>query len=186
MPNWCTNIVTIEHKNKTAIDRVEKAFVKGELCNEFLPIPEDLHNTSAPNNANAEEMKKKYNYRDWYEFQVNEWGTKWDVGLYESGSFEREDRKKIELTFDSAWSPPVGLYNKLMEEGYNVMAYYYEPGAGYTGLYSSELGNQQYSIPQTAHEVRRDIPEELDEMFNISVSMQEEQDELENLMGGEE
>ena len=185
MPNWCNNIVTIEHKNKTAIDRVEKAFVKGELCNEFLPIPEELNNTSSPNNKNGDEMKNKYNYRDWYEFQVNEWGTKWDVGG-ELSSFERESKKKIELTFDSAWSPPVGLYNKLTEEGYNVMAYYYEPGVGYAGVYSSELGSQDYSLPQTAKEVENYVPEELDEMFNISASMQEQEDELENLMGGEE
>jgi hypothetical protein len=185
MPNWCNNIVTIEHKNKTAIDRVEKAFKKGTLCSEFIPTPEDLKNTSAPNNTNAEEMKQKYNYRDWYEFQVNEWGTKWDVGG-EDQIADRINRKRLELTFESAWAPPVGLYNKLREEGYDVHAYYYEPGAGYAGLYSSENGDKEYTIPETSHEARRDLPENLDEMFHISEGMRLDEEDLENLMGGEE
>lgn len=181
MPNWCNNVVIIEHKNKTAIDRVEKAFLKSELCNEFLPTPKELLEIDAPNNTNSKDMKKKYNYSDWYEFQVNEWGTKWDVGG-EYSFFERRSKKKIELTFDSAWSPPIGLYNKLTEEGYNVMAYYYEPGAAYTGEYSSELGDLCFSIPEKANKVEEVIPQELDEMFNISASMQEQEEEFEKLM----
>lgn len=185
MPNWCNNVVTIEHKNKTAIDRVVKAYNNGKLCNEFIPTPEELENTSSPNRTNAKEMKEKYGHEDWYEFHLSQWGTKWDVGKDEYGEeAERVSPKKVELTFDSAWSPPVGLYEKLSSEGYHVTAYYYEPGAAFVGVYRSEVGDECYTIPDRSEDVMNEIPEELDEMFNISGSMKLNEDELENLMGG--
>lgn len=180
MPNWCNNVVTIEHKNKTAIDRVVDAYNKGKLCNEFIPTPEELENTSSPNRTNAKEMKKKYGCEDWYEFHVSQWGTKWDVGKDEYGEeADRVSPKKVELTFDSAWSPPMGLFEKLSSEGYHVTAYYYEPGCAFTGIYSSESGDQCFDIPDTSKEVEDKIPEELDEMFNISESMKQYEEENE-------
>lgn len=184
MPNWCNNIVTIEHKNKTAIDRVEKAFKAGNLCKEFIPVPEELINTSSPNRTNAKEMLEKYGHEDWYSFQVSNWGTKWDVGG-DNYAFdpERISDKEISLTFDSAWSPPTGLYNVLLEQGYNVIAYYYEPGCAFAGKFTAD-GDECYDLSGNYESVREEIPGDLDEMFNISASMKEEHDELENLMGG--
>jgi len=188
MPNYCDNFVKIEHKNKTAIDRVEKAFKAGKLCNEFAPIPEELANTTSPNNdPDAQKLVEKYGYSNWYDFRVAEWGTKWDIGEDEDVANFSDNRqeKSITLTFQSAWSPPIALFQKMAEQGYDITAYYYEPGCAFTGKYTSADGDECYEIPETAKEVRDAIPEDIDDMFFISEQKQLDEDELENLMGGE-
>jgi len=173
MPNWCNNVVIIEHKNKTAIDRVVKAFDDKELCNEFIPVPEPLLGTQAPNTHNPKEMYDIYGYESWYDFCIGEWGTKWDVGGDETCDVNREDDKSVTLTFDSAWSPPMGLYDKLSREGYHVTAYYYEAGCAYAGIFRSETGDDFYPVPSTSSRVKELLPKELDEMFGISDVVQE-------------
>lgn len=188
MPNWCNNIVTIQHKNKDAIDRVVNAFNEGKLCSEFIPIPEELANTKSPNDdPEAYKLVEKYGYSNWYDFCVHQWGTKWDVGGNEDYFFEPERKTDTEvtLTFDSAWSPPVGLYDMLLKKGYDLTAYYYESGMAFAGKYTED-GDDCYDLSGDYKTVRKEIPSDIDEMFRISETMEEEHDELENLMGGEE
>lgn len=45
----------------------------------------------------------KYGYRDWYEWCVDKWGTKW--GDCDTELLDASDT--IDMRFDSAWSPPV-------------------------------------------------------------------------------
>lgn len=178
MPNWCDNFVRIEHKNKDAIERVVKAFRIGKFCSEFAPIPRELEEVSAPNrDANAEDLVQKYGYSDWYEFCVNEWGTKWDIGEDMGGSsIDTSSDESVSLTFQSAWAPPVELYRKMTNEGYDITAYYYEPGCAFVGKYTSEDGDECYTIPERSKDVKEKIPEELDDMFNITESMAEFED----------
>ena len=37
------------------------------------------------------------------------------------------------MRFDTAWSPPLGLYERLKVLGYTVKAYYFEPGMCFAG-----------------------------------------------------
>jgi hypothetical protein len=61
----------------------------------------------------------------WYSWNWENWGTKWDANEVMIGSCDGEC---IELHFDSAWSPPVALYEYLVENGWEVRSYYYEEG----------------------------------------------------------
>ena len=90
MPNWCSNSVVLKHKDPTFIARAREAFNQGALLNEFIPVPKDLKETIAGSFGDTEEQKqleiqeayniKNYGYSNWYDYCVNEWGTKWDVG----------------------------------------------------------------------------------------------------------
>lgn len=178
MPNWCSNSVCLQHEDPEMIKRVERAFNNGTLLEEFFPVPADLKNTVAGTvNDPAETAKRSANmtnhgYADWYDFCVNEWGTKWDVG----GSSDPEigpDGLAISMEFDSAWSPPIAAFEKFEELGFRVTAYYYESGMGYAGIYD-EMGDDYYQLSDmTSDEVRNNIPQELDAIFGISDSMEE-------------
>ncbi len=150
MPNWCNNQVEISHEDKAMIDRVEQAFGKGELLQEFIPCPEG---------------------EDWYSFNVTNWGTKWDVGG--DGAYcERVDDNTVTLTFDSAWSPPVEAYCVLKEMGFTIFGYYYEPGMQFAGqwLDGDDEFYQDWGDAQGARDM---LPEEFDEMFAISENQAE-------------
>ena len=129
MPNWCLNKLTVSHTDKAAMDRFVAAYNKGTVCNEFLPKPKDIGD-------------------GWYGWCIQNWGTKWDVGA-DMGT-DHEERYGLKATvvgdeascsFDSAWSPPVGLYEKLNELGYKVHASYFEPGMSFCGIYTDGYDN---------------------------------------------
>jgi len=175
MPNWCNNSVEITHEDPAMIERVRKAFNDGALLQEFIPVPQELSDAVSPNSTNASELVEKYGYADWYSFCVNEWGTKWDIGA--DGNPAMDIPGGLMLGFDSAWSPPIGAYEKLMDFGFTIRAMYYEPGMCYAGIW--EDGNDDYyeygSMSST--EVAETLPLELDEAFCISESLAEYEDE---------
>jgi hypothetical protein len=166
--------------------RAKEALDRGEFLNEFIPVPEDLKITSGflgdgdaqkelerQTKANVE----KYGYGNWYDFCVGEWGTKWDVGG-DGQSDIHPDGKMLHTSFDSAWSPPVYAYDKLVELGFGVNAMYYEGGMAYAGSYD-EHGDQEINLEGlSADDIANDHPE-LDEAFCISDCMREYEAEQE-------
>ena len=180
MPNWCNNTLTLTHEDPTMITRAKEALDRGEFLNEFIPVPADLQ-IVAGSVGNGDEQKElerktaenrdKYGYGNWYDFCVGEWGTKWDVGG-DGQSDIHPDGKMLHTSFDSAWSPPVNAYEKLVELGFGVEAMYYEGGMGYAGAFSNGTDEELNLEGMSADEVEQNYPE-LDECFGISESMRE-------------
>ncbi len=170
MPNWCSNNLILTHEDPAMIRRAADALDRGEFLSEFCPIPRELGDAIADGSVNPA-LVEKYGYSNWYDYCVNEWGTKWDVG--EQGATDvHDDGKMLHTFFDSAWAPPVGAYDKLVAMGFGVEAMYYEGGMGYAGMYG-ENGDEEINLEGlTADDVERDYPE-LDECFGISECMRE-------------
>lgn len=169
MPNWCDNTFEVNHSDPKQITRFVEAFKRGELCNEFIPVPAELKDTTAPNKD--EQLVEKVGYADWYSFCVNEWGTKWDVGG-DDGSIE-SDETSARGSFQSAWSPPMGLMAKLEEEGFKVQFMYYEPGMCFAGTYLDGYDDFYDMSDMDAAEVEKTLPPDLDVEFGISENMRE-------------
>ena len=183
MPNWCNNSLTLKHTDPAMIKRAFDALEKGAFLNEFVPIPESLHIVAGRVGDGIEqealEAQEKLNeaqhgYKNWYDFCSNEWGTKWDVG--DEGSQTLVNENELTTYFDSAWAPPTGAYAKLQDLGFEVEAYYYESGMCFAGIYD-ENGDDFYNIDGSSESVRENIPQVLDEMFNISENIAEYEDE---------
>jgi len=179
MPNWCNNTLELQHEDPAMIARAKKAFAEGKLLNEFVPVPESLHIVAGrvgdDNDPKQIELKEAeirnlaiHGYATWYDFCVNEWGTKWDVGGNDYNEPQQDSPNKITMSFDSAWSPPCTAMEKFVELGFSVRLYYYEPGMCFAGIWEDgdddfyELGNM------SSTEVAEELPESLDEMFGIS------------------
>ena len=178
MPNWCNNTLEISHEDPAMMERVRKAFTDGRLLDEFIPVPKSLHIVSGrvgddtdPKQIELEAQEKAnfeaHGYSTWYDFCVNEWGTKWDIGG--DGMEPHDDGpNRNTLAFDSAWAPPCAAMDKLMDLGFSVRLYYYEPGMAFAGIYSED-GDDYYDIGgMTSESVAEELPSELDEMFGIS------------------
>ena len=181
MPNWCANTVSFSHEDTAQIARLVNAFNGEGLFKEFIPVPKELQETTAPNNVNADELIEKYGYPDWYSFQATEWGTKWDVSAEDHNRAEYTDGDTtVTISFDTAWSPPMEFYQKLTDMGFTVDAYYYEPGMAFCGSWSSENGDELYEITGDSAWVKENIPAEIDEIFAIAEGMEvwEEEDNV--------
>jgi len=182
MPNWCNNTVEIYHDDPAMLERVRKAFKEGRLLDEFIPVPKELQIVAGSvGDANDPEQIKlveqtelnliTHGYGNWYDFCVNEWGTKWDVGA--DGAEAQDINGGLILSFDSAWSPPCAAYEKLLDMGFRVYATYYESGMCYCGIWDN--GNDiffEYG-GMSAAEARAELPVELDEAYGISEYLDE-------------
>lgn len=190
MPNWCNNVVILRHSDPAMLVRAQEGFKKGELLQTFIPCPDDLLFTEAVHYPDGHELKEaqdakeaanveKHGFRNWYDWKVAHWSTKWDVGS-EDDTAEIEDGM-LTLSFDSAWSPPVGAYETLEDVcGFEVEAFYYEPGMAFCGTWSGGV-DECIEIPSTSKEAEKVIPEVIDDMFDIVNSMAMWEEEEENL-----
>lgn len=179
MPNWCSNTVEISHEDPAMVERARKGFEEGKLLGEFFPCPQELTDTLAgypgkdkeeEHNAQMASNIAKYGYKDWYDWQVANWGTKWDVGgddgcVNELGT---QFGHGLILSFDSAWAPPVNAYEKLAELGFSIRAYYYEPGMAFAGIWEDGDDDFYEYGGMNSEQIKEFLPEALDEMFAIS------------------
>jgi len=139
MPNWCDNGLTVSHPDKEMMRKFAEGVKNGNLFATFIPMPEELNDTTSPSEPN-EKLIEKYGASDWYSWNINNWGTKWDVC---EGAFDlEEDELSGSGWFSTAWSPPTRAYEKLQELGFSIDAGYLEPGISYVGTWVD--GDEEY------------------------------------------
>ena len=187
MPNWCNNTITITGPEQKIRALWELANQKdGGLLSAMVPSPQELGETTAPNTDSDErqaELVEKYGFDNWYDWQVNNWGTKWDVST--EGLELSDDGTEITGWFDSAWSPPVSAYEFYGKANPDVKieAIYHEPGMAYVGACTVEEGEADDSYYDygdcNSNTVRDYIGETLDDDFGISEMMAEYESEEE-------
>ncbi len=68
----------------------------------------------------------------WWNWNINNWGTKWDATIDHCG-YMNDNKKVLVLDFDTAWAPPIGIFEALYQQGYTVDAAYMECGANFWG-----------------------------------------------------
>ena len=175
MPNWCNNTVEIYHEDPAMIERVRTAFNDGRLLAEFIPIPQSLKIVAGCVGDPDEQKKLEedtarnrevHGYGNWYDYCVNEWGTKWDVGA--DGNPAQDIPGGLMLGFESAWAPPCAAYDKLTEQGFRIRAMYFEPGMAFAGIWEDGIDDfYEYGGLDSAG-IAEELPVELDEAFGIS------------------
>lgn len=187
MPNWCDNSITVSHSDPKMVERFARAAVAQSLFDEFVPMPEVLKDSVSParDEKVAESLREETGYVSWYDFAVDNWGTKWEAGVQEE-SVEVYDEdgsgSMCVASFDTAWSPPIQFYESLIGLGFNVDAHYYEPGMAYVGHYyndGDEIYDDYYDYSDLkSTEIRAVIGDELDDMYGISESVADYEDEI--------
>jgi hypothetical protein len=185
MPNWCNNYLELEHEDPAMIERAQKAFAEGKLLEEFCPVPASLH-IVAGRLGDGDEQKKLeedtaenirvHGYGNWYDYCVNEWGTKWDVGG-DGDQATVESPNSIKMNFDSAWAPPVAAMEKFMDLGFKVKLVYWESGMGFCGLFDENGDDYMDYTDLSADEVEAHINPEVDECMCIVENLREWEEE---------
>jgi hypothetical protein len=189
MPNWCSNYVELTHADDEMLQRAQKAFNEGTLLAEFIPVPASLQIVAGcvgdpDEQKKLEEATAKnielHGYGNWYDFCVNEWGTKWDVGG--DGQPSEINLRTFSASFESAWGPPIQAFEKLEEMGFHVNAYYYESGMGFCGMFMDGIDDYFDITDMDSDAVADLLPDTLDAMFCISenIAMWEEENEEED------
>lgn len=161
MPNWCQNTLSLYNEDKSKIDQLEFECKKKEpkIFEYLYPMPKDID--------------------DWYSWNVDNWGTKWDASIIDC---ERMDENTLTIIMDTAWAPPTRLYEYLEEHGWGVDAHYLEEGMGFVGRYftgEDEEYEIDYTLP-TKEEFLKSIPQEIVDHWGLDTQYDDYQAEGEN------
>ena len=128
MPNWCANTAVINGP-KPVIDEIKAVLADPEkgLLNWMHPRP------------GAED-------ENWYDWNVNHWGTKWDVADVFIADDTEED--SITISFDTAWGPPITAFRHWADRDGRVTyrLTYLESGMAFVGWdsYDGEYFDEDY------------------------------------------
>ena len=126
MPNWCYNGLSVtgdKNKLKPLID-IAKGDGEG-FFQAIKPMPKELEGTNAPHDK-----------PNWYDWRLENWGTKWDASDIDWQGLEENDNGTvtIHLSFQTAWSPPEGIFDALNKD-FEVQADFEECGVEMEGIY---------------------------------------------------
>jgi hypothetical protein len=150
MPNWCQNRVSFYSEDTSALEKLLNIFQSDEPFNSIVPSPDwkttpndkgDLPVKREMKNPDGRVVYTTYDFPDgtnddrWYDWNVNNWGTKWEVSDVECDHW---DGNSFECEFETAWSPPEGIFYALRQlfPDVDITWFYDEPGmmvAGYLG-----------------------------------------------------
>ena len=148
MPNWVYNGLTIEgnpEQVKSLMAQMNKPFIHSIIANGDLAyevkqtkyvnpifafhniysyrdagITDETYHGQPPRSTDFSEAMK-FETNDWYNFNVREWGTKWDVAVSEDNKYpdtymeesENGENYVVYYNFNTAWSRPLPALQKL-------------------------------------------------------------------------
>lgn len=179
MPNWCNNTIQLSGPK----DKIQKIWDNKDtgFLQQLHPMPTELKGTVK---GSGEEKQEVYvdGVNNWYDWCVDNWGTKWDVDT-EGLEFEvHGDRATISGWFDSAWAPPIHAYEHFLNnnEECHIEAMYYEGGMNFAGKWEDFQDMTVEPSEFTADEMEdpnSGLIYDINEQFNMSEWLREYEEE---------
>lgn len=157
MPNWCENKLVITFNSTEAAQDFEHALSASEGLLEFLkPMPDHIHKGPIGHKDGKKQYLSEYDVDtnenrlikevdeddkdNWYDWSTANWGTKWSESELETTI----NGTQVELTFETAWSPPIeGLDGTVQAlPGFSsATLLYVESGCDFVGYTNFYKGN---------------------------------------------
>ena len=163
MPNWCECDLEITYEGENTeegikeINRFQEYAKTGNNVldtEKFFPYPERFKKLDEEaekeyeriralpeeERKNAPRPKDGFN-QGGYEWCINNWGTKWGI-CHADLVFTDYKSGVLTYSFDSAWSPPEPVIEKMakMFPSLRFCLRYFEGGAGFNGIFVCENG----------------------------------------------
>tara|TARA_Y100000593_G_scaffold48521_1_gene91624 strand:- start:939 stop:1442 length:504 start_codon:yes stop_codon:yes gene_type:complete len=122
MPNWVDNTTKILGGRKAVKDCLARIsgveeYVGGKTgenlfdFDKIKPMPEKVRDT------NPSEALEKGNRDNWYDWSVDNWGTKWNSSNSDIvNRFDDGDIYVVEINYQTAWSMPLPIWDELAKQ----------------------------------------------------------------------
>lgn len=145
MPNYVKNRIVIHNISKQRVIEFQKKYFNKYDEFDFQKVtrmPKQLMETEESTRTPKEvyeQNKAKYGYRSWYDWAIDNWGTKWNAG--ECDSFY--NNKDLIITFETAWSAPEPIIKKIIKSNKDLtieVTYADEDIGSNTGYIKGENG----------------------------------------------
>ena len=123
-----------------------------KILNHLRPQPDNIFRGNLGDKEREECIKK--GIPNWYDWNCENWGTKWDSCHVE---FIDETANTVDIQFETAWSPPIEWFNYIYSQGWRVHARYRDEGDMFVGVY--ENGKDTYIDNPMSVYINRDAPQ---------------------------
>ena len=145
MPNWCSNEVEIYGEKEAIAKFDEECFTdfKGTPVLDFAKVmPEPDYDQPQKDGTHNNGVQKELHdvMPDWWNWRNNNWGTKWNLVPDPEGNLTGyevtgQSEDFLQLEFETAWSPPAGIYDTIFEKypDLTVSWFYREDGCQLAG-----------------------------------------------------
>jgi len=144
MPNWCSNEVQIDGTKEDIAKFREECFTehKGSPVLDFAKIiPEPDYDKPQKDGTHNDGVQTEFKWEmpDWWNWRNDNWGTKWNLVPSKDADLWGYDAdmalEYMFLSFDTAWSPPNGIYNALVDKypDLSINWFYREDGVQMAG-----------------------------------------------------
>lgn len=90
--------------------------------NKVIPMPPHQPDTNKPNpfwgkgHDLGQKEKKKYGKKNWYDWSVDNWDTKWNASNDQMINRPYQEGIKGKIYFSTAWSPPESIFYALSKK----------------------------------------------------------------------
>lgn len=135
MPNHCTNTLRVVGEPKEVQRFIETVTVQADnkerigILHTIVPCPSELQNTKSGFFGDTDKQKElevkqaenlaKYGFKDWYDWCIANWGTKWGDYDTEQTFLFVDDTKTsmmVRYLYTTAWSPAIHGLCKVSEK----------------------------------------------------------------------
>ena len=175
MPNWCNNTLFVSGPKAEVEAFIKKAAGKDDRKGSPLSF-----NSLVPRNINAKRYQNAHEHGcdgtsygnpnfNWYDWQVDNWGCKWDCSEAELEVSTGDGTTDATFTFQTAWAPPTEFYKAITKKfkALTFDAYAWEPGMSFWCHFCGEHGviaeDEEEDIDQT-EKLEDAINERLDDL----------------------
>ena len=164
MPIMCENSTKIEGKKEMVLDclrAIGNGDTDSEMCFDFdkiLPMPEEFKEIEQGNRiidgeqvkywkkvdgkeiaiskSEINRLKKKYGSFGWYDWSINNWGTKWGPSETFARTYNLDENYGVHIDYDTPWCTAEGILSKLQADWpeLNIRTKWREYGVGEEGL----------------------------------------------------
>jgi hypothetical protein len=155
MPNWCQNTVQFKNSDQSKLSELENELGKGDDAEIFMHF-------------------RPYEGEWDYGWCSEYWGTKWEARVYD---WSRTDENTITIHFDTAWGPPIALFEFLAENEWEVDALYHEEGMCFAGYWTNDGAEEYEYSGMSADEIDEELPSDLNDHFCIAENRREWEEE---------
>lgn len=120
-------------------------YLKNHNVHNYLCLSDENKEEALKLGKQYVENEEKWGYTTWYEWSVDNWGTKWNAyGFEDIENFKTEETEGCIITFNTAWSPPLPIFQKLISNHPNAkfkLIFADEDAGSNVGVLYGENGN---------------------------------------------
>jgi len=127
MPNWCANNAEFNNDDVAEVAKLEAHLKYLDEKDKTDNIEAGLFGYFVPRPPEFDEGES------WYGWNCENWGTKWDIN---SPQYSLDGPTMDDVTFLTAWAPPIPVFERMKQLGYTVKADYWDEGGWFVGIWN--------------------------------------------------